>query len=71
MRADRLVATLLLLQARGQLRAADLARELEVSVATARRDLEALSSAGIPVYAQPGRGGGWALLGGARTDLTG
>jgi len=70
-RADRLVATLLLLQARGQLRAADLARELEVSVATARRDLEALSSAGIPVYAQPGRGGGWALLGGARTDLTG
>jgi len=65
------VATLLLLQARGQLRAADLARELEVSVATARRDLAALSSAGIPVYAQPGRGGGWALLGGARTDLTG
>jgi predicted DNA-binding transcriptional regulator YafY len=42
-----------------------------VSVATARRDLEALSAAGIPVYPQPGRGGGWALVGGARTDLSG
>jgi predicted DNA-binding transcriptional regulator YafY len=51
--------------------AAELARELEVSVATARRDLEALSGAGIPVYPQAGRGGGWSLLGGARTDLTG
>lgn len=40
-------------------------------MATARRDLEALSSAGIPVYAQAGRGGGWRLVGGARTDLTG
>src|SRR5205085_9249697 len=38
---------------------------------TARRDLEALSIAGIPVYSQPGRGGGWALVGGARTDLSG
>src|SRR5690606_32732411 len=45
--------------------------ELEVSVATARRDLEALSAAGVPVYPQPGRGGGWQLIGGARTDLTG
>lgn len=71
MRADRLVATLLLLQARGRMTAAMLARELEVSVATARRDLEALAAAGIPVYPQPGRGGGWRLLGGARTDLTG
>ncbi|HSJ45403.1 MAG TPA: HTH domain-containing protein [Euzebyales bacterium] len=51
--------------------AAALADELEVSVATARRDLEALSAAGIPVYAQPGHGRGWPLLGGARTDLTG
>ncbi|MBE1490428.1 putative DNA-binding transcriptional regulator YafY [Plantactinospora soyae] len=42
-----------------------------MSVATARRDLEALSAAGIPVYPQPGRGGGWSLVGGARTDLTG
>jgi predicted DNA-binding transcriptional regulator YafY len=71
MRANRLVAALLLLQARGRVTAAELAEELEVSVATARRDLEALSSAGIPVYPQAGRGGGWSLLGGARTDLSG
>ncbi|WP_193612166.1 helix-turn-helix transcriptional regulator [Nocardioides lijunqiniae] len=71
MRADRLVAALLLLQSRGRLTAAQLADELEVSVATARRDLEAMSAAGIPVYPQPGRGGGWALVGGARTDLSG
>jgi predicted DNA-binding transcriptional regulator YafY len=51
--------------------AAELAGELEVSIATARRDLEALSAAGIPVYPQPGRGGGWSLVGGARTDLSG
>src|SRR5262249_30234079 len=48
-----------------------LAEELEVWVRTARRDLEALARAGLPVYAQPGRGGGWSLLGGARTDLSG
>jgi len=71
MRADRLVAALLLLQARGLVTAGALAAELEVSVATARRDLEALSAAGIPVYPQPGRGGGWSLVGGARTDLSG
>lgn len=71
MRADRLVATLLLMQARGRVTAAEVAEELEVSVATARRDLEALSAAGIPVYPQPGRGGGWSLVGGARTDLSG
>lgn len=71
MRSDRLVATLLLLQARGRATAADVARELEVSVATARRDLEALAAAGVPVYPQRGRGGGWQLVGGARTDLTG
>jgi predicted DNA-binding transcriptional regulator YafY len=71
MRADRLVATLLLMQARGRVTAVEVAEELEVSVATARRDLEALSSAGIPVYPQPGRGGGWSLVGGARTDLSG
>ncbi|WP_112247350.1 helix-turn-helix transcriptional regulator [Kribbella monticola] len=71
MRADRLVATLLLMQSRGRVTAGELARELEISVATARRDLEALSTAGIPVYPQPGRNGGWSLLGGARTDLSG
>ncbi|GAA5155970.1 WYL domain-containing protein [Nocardioides marinquilinus] len=70
-RADRLVATVLLLQQRGRVTAREVADELEVSVPTARRDLEALSAAGVPVYAQPGRGGGWQLVGGARTDLSG
>src|SRR5580692_275119 len=71
MRADRLVAALLVLQSKGRVTAADLARELEVSERTARRDLEGLAMAGIPVYSQPGRNGGWTLLGGARTDLSG
>jgi predicted DNA-binding transcriptional regulator YafY len=71
MRADRLVAALLVLQARGRVTAAELADELEVSERTARRDLEALAMAGIPVYSQAGRGGGWSLVGGARTDLSG
>jgi predicted DNA-binding transcriptional regulator YafY len=71
MRADRLVATLLFLQARGRVTANEVAEELEVSIRTARRDLEALSMAGIPVYSQAGRGGGWSLVGGARTDLSG
>jgi predicted DNA-binding transcriptional regulator YafY len=71
MRADRLVATLLFLQSRGRVTASEVAEELEVSIRTARRDLEALSIAGIPVYSQPGRGGGWSLVGGARTDLSG
>lgn len=71
MRADRLVSLLLLLQSRGRVTAAEAAAELEVSVPTVRRDLEALSVAGVPVYAQPGRGGGWSLVGGARTDLSG
>lgn len=71
MRADRLVATLLLLQARGTVTAREVAEELEISERTARRDLEALMVAGLPVYSQQGRGGGWRLLGGGRTDLTG
>lgn len=71
MRADRLVAALLVLQARGRVTAAELAEELEVSERTARRDLEALATAGVPVYSQAGRGGGWSLIGGARTDLSG
>jgi predicted DNA-binding transcriptional regulator YafY len=70
-KAERLVATLLLLQARGRITAPELAEELEVSERTARRDLEALAAAGLPVYAQQGRNGGWELLGGARTDLSG
>jgi predicted DNA-binding transcriptional regulator YafY len=65
------VATLLILQARGRVTASEVAEQLEVSERTARRDLEALSVAGIPVYSQQGRGGGWSLVGGARTDLSG
>ncbi len=71
MRADRLVAILLLLQSRGQVTAAEVAAELEVSERTARRDLESLGVAGLPVYSRQGRNGGWQLLGGARTDLSG
>ena len=71
MRADRLVAVLLLLQRRGKVTAAEVADELEVSERTARRDLDALAMAGLPVYATQGRGGGWQLLGGGRTDLSG
>lgn len=71
MRADRLVALLLLLQARGRLTAAEAAAELEVSERTARRDLEALGMAGIPVYSRQGFQGGWELIGDARTDLSG
>jgi predicted DNA-binding transcriptional regulator YafY len=71
MRADRLVAVLMLLQTRGRVTAAEVAAELEISERTARRDLDALALAGLPVYSQPGRNGGWQLLGGARTDLSG
>lgn len=71
MRADRLIQALLVLQARGTVTAAELAAELEVSVPTARRDLDALLVAGVPIYPRRGRGGGWQLIGGARTDLTG
>lgn len=71
MRSDRLVAILLMLQRRGQVTAPEVARELEVSERTARRDLDALAMAGIPLYSVQGRGGGWRLLGGARTDLSG
>jgi len=71
MRADRLVAILLLLQRRGQVTAGEVAEELEVSERTARRDLDALGAAGLPVYSTQGRGGGWQLAGGGRTDLSG
>ncbi|MFY1679309.1 helix-turn-helix transcriptional regulator [Streptomyces sp. WMMC905] len=71
MRSDRLVATLLLLQRRELVTAAEVSRELDVSERTARRDLDALAMAGVPVYSVRGRGGGWRLVGGARTDLSG
>jgi len=71
MRADRLVSLLLLLQRKGTVTAGQAAEELEVSVRTARREFEALSASGVPVYSQPGRGGGWRLLGGSSTDLSG
>lgn len=65
------MAILNLLQVRGQVTALEVSEELEVSERTARRDLEALGQAGVPIYSLQGRNGGWRLAGGGKTDLSG
>jgi predicted DNA-binding transcriptional regulator YafY len=71
MRADRLLSVLLLLQVHRRLTARELAKRLEVSERTIHRDMEALSAAGFPVFAERGSGGGWMLVEGYKTNLTG
>src|SRR5690242_6876997 len=71
MKSDRLLSTLLLLQAHGRLTGRDMAKRLEVSMRTVHRDMEALSAAGVPVFAMRGAQGGWQLDEGWRTQVPG
>ncbi len=71
MRADRLISILMMLQSKGRMTAQNLAEELEVSVRTIYRDVTALGSSGVPIYTEPGPGGGISLMDHYRSDLTG
>lgn len=71
MRADRLISILILLQTNKKLTASELSKKLEVSIRTIYRDIDTLSSIGVPIYAEKGVNGGIRLLGDYKTSLTG